>query len=198
MKLGFLGGSFDPVHHGHLVLAQDVFEQLELDRLIFVPSARTPLKASEPELGAAERIELLRLAIGPVPWFDVSTVEIDRGGVSYTVDTARVLRERYPDDTLYWIIGQDQAAQLVRWHRIDELAGLVSFAWARRPGTAMTSKPLPGVSLHPVEMHQWDISSTEIRERVRSGRSVHFLTPPAVVRRIREAGCYGSGEFVKD
>lgn len=192
MKLGFLGGSFDPVHHGHLLAAQDALEALGLEKVVFIPSARTPLKAGRPELSAEGRLELLALALEGVPYFEASTMEVDRGGVSYTVETARSLRERYPRSELYWIIGADQARGLRQWHRIEELAGLLAFACVGRPGSEEPGPELAveGLRVCPVESHLCDISSSDIRERLRSGRPIHFLTPSRVVERITEKGWY--------
>ncbi len=198
MKLGFLGGSFDPVHHGHLLAAQDVMEGLGLDKVIFVPSAQSPLKENEPGLGAEHRLELLALALEGVARFEVSAMEIERGGVSYTVETARRLRELYPEDELYWIIGADQAAKLSQWCRIEEIARLLSFALVGRPGSRSPDSDLriAGLRMHCIEGHACDISSSELRARVRSGRSLHFFTPARVVARIVEKGWYRKNEAV--
>lgn len=192
MKLGFLGGSFDPVHHGHLLAAQDALEALGLDKVIFIPSAQAPLKANQPGLSAEHRLELLSLALEGIPYFETSTVEIDRGGVSYTVETACSLRELYPRAELYWIIGADQARCLRQWHRIDELAGLLAFACVGRPGSEVPGAELrvEGLRVCPVESHLCEISSSDIRERLRSGRPIHFLTPSRVIERITEKGWY--------
>lgn len=193
MKLGFFGGSFDPVHHGHLIAAQDAREQLGLDRVVFVPSFQSPLKAGEPGIGPGERADLLGLAIEGVSGFGLSTVEIDRGGISYTVETVRGLRAQYPEDELFWIIGQDQVALLPRWHRIEELAAAIVFAYVRRPGSGAPSSDVPGLDLRAVDSHCCDISSTDIRRRAGEGRPIHFLAPPCVVGRILEKGLYGAG-----
>ncbi len=191
MKLGFFGGSFDPIHHGHLIAAQDAREQLGLDRVIFIPSFHSPLKGAEPRIPPEDRAALLRLAIDGIPGFEVSTLEIERGGISYTVETVTELRRRHPGDRLYWILGQDQVARLPRWRRIRELAERIEFASLRRPGAADPGCPdVPGLVVHPVASHTCDISSTEIRARVRAGRSIHFLTPRSVVSRILEKKWY--------
>ncbi len=189
MKLGFFGGSFDPIHHGHLIAAQDVREQLGMERVIFVPSFRSPLKESGPGISAEERVGLLDLAVAEVPGFSVSTIEIERGGVSYTLDTVLELKKRYHADDFFWIIGADQVALLSQWSRIEDLAGEVTFAAVPRPGASWVSAPA-GVKLCPVDSHLCDISSTEIRDRVRQGRSIRFLAPPQVVSRIIERNLY--------
>ncbi len=191
MKLGLFGGSFDPIHHGHLIAAQDVLETLSLDRVIFVPSFHSPLKDMNPGLSGEERTMLVRLAVEGVPGFDVSTVEIDRGGVSYTVETVRELKRCYPSDDLYWIIGQDQVGKLSDWRGIEELAGLIGFASVKRPGVSAPGTPeVPGLRLCPVDSHACDISSTDIRKRIREGRPIHFLTPARVVSHILERKWY--------
>ena len=136
MKIGFLGGSFDPVHFGHLLAAQDAFEQHGLDRLILVPASQAPLKPADdtPRAPAADRLAMLRAAVAGDRRFEVSDFELARGGVSYTIDSARHFRGLYPQDELYWIIGGDQLPHLPLWKDIAELARLVEFIFLERPG----------------------------------------------------------------
>ena len=191
-RIGVMGGSFDPVHLGHLIAAQDAREALGLDRVLFMPAAQAPLKDSSPRVSDAARVDLLRAAVATEPAFDVSTLELERGGVSYTIDTARALRHAHPVDSLFWIIGTDQAAQLPRWREIGALGALVEFIVLARPGhTAPASADLPpGVRLHPVTAHVVEISSSEIRERIAAHRPVRWFLPAAVADRIESENLY--------
>jgi nicotinate-nucleotide adenylyltransferase len=191
MKIGFLGGSFDPIHFGHLLAAQDAFEQAGLDRLFFMPVALPPLKERDLATPDADRITMIRLAIEWDPRFDVRDDELQRGGVSYTIDTALALRDEFPDDQLFWIIGDDQARQLGSWSRIGELARLVEFIVLDRPGHEQTPAPdIPGLRMHRVVSHRVEVSSTELRERAQRGLSLHYFVPLAVTRHITERGLY--------
>ncbi len=191
-RIGVMGGSFDPVHLGHLIAAQDAREALRLDRVILMPAAQAPLKAGEPRVSDATRLALLRAAVVDTPGLEVSTLELERGGVSYTVDTARALRHAHPVDSLFWIIGADQAAQLSRWREIGVLAALVEFIALARPGYAFPpASALPaGVRLHPVTAHTVEISSSEVRSRIAAGLPVRCFLPPEVARRIESENLY--------
>lgn len=191
MKIGFLGGSFDPIHFGHLLAAQDAFEQAGLDRLFFMPVALPPLKERKLATPDADRITMIRLAIEWDPRFDVRDDELQRGGVSYTIDTALALKDEFPDDQLYWIIGDDQARQLGAWVRIGELARLVEFIVLDRPAHEQAPVPdIPGLRMHRVSSHRVEVSSTELRDRARRGLSLHYLVPLAVNRYITERRLY--------
>lgn len=191
VKIGFLGGSFDPIHFGHLLAAQDVYEQCELDRLIWVPAAQAPLKPNEVESSAEDRLAMLRLAIEGDPRFEISDFELQRGGVSFTIDTVRHFRALHPQAQLYWIIGGDQVPQLRRWQEITELVSLVEFAAIERPGFAGGTTPnIPGLRLRWCQGHLLGISSTELRSRARSGLSLSYFTPHNVIVYIREMSLY--------
>ena len=191
MKIGFLGGSFDPIHFGHLLAAQDAFEQTGLDKLFFMPVAMPPLKERKLVTPDADRITMIRLAIEWDARFDVRDDELQRGGVSYTIDTALALRGEFPNDKIFWIIGDDQARQLGSWLRIGELAQLVEFIVLDRPGHEPAAVPaIPGLQVHRVASHRVEVSSTELRERVRLGLSLHYFVPLAVNRHITECGLY--------
>src|SRR5205823_6244302 len=127
VKIGFLGGSFDPVHFGHLLAAQDAYEQYHLDRLVLVPAAQAPLKPNDVQSSSEDRLAMLRAAIEWDKRFEISDVELRRGGVSFTIDSARYFRQLYPKDELYWIIGGDQLPKLHLWRNVTELAQLVEF-----------------------------------------------------------------------
>ncbi|MGE9296015.1 MAG: nicotinate-nucleotide adenylyltransferase [Puniceicoccales bacterium] len=192
MRIGYFGGSFDPVHLGHLLLAQDALERAQLDRIVFVPAAQAPLKKNGPP-GASpkQRIAMLEAAIAGRPEFSAARDEIKRGGVSYTVDTIRALRKQHPGDDLYWIIGGDQAAQLADWRSIDEICRLATFLCLQRPGFDKIHPPgIPINALEWISGRQMDLSSTEIRERAANGKSLEFFLPPAVANYINNHSLY--------
>jgi nicotinate-nucleotide adenylyltransferase len=191
VKIGFLGGSFDPVHFGHLMAAQDVYEQQHLDRLILVPAAQAPLKPNDVQSRAEDRLAMLRAAVGWDHRFEISDYELKRGGVSYTVDSARHFRNLYPKDTLYWIIGGDQLPKLRLWKNIEELAALVEFIFLERPGYPVKEHPdVPGLRLHRCDGHLLGINSTELRERVRKGLALDYFVPHKAIVYIKENGLY--------
>ena len=188
-RIGIYGGTFDPVHHGHLILARDAVEQLGLARLIFVPAARSPHKLDRaPGAPGGVRLEMLRAAVaGEREIFEVDPCELGRAGPSYTVDTVHALHARLPDAELHYLIGADNIPELHTWHRIDELRTLVRFVVFHRhvpdaPGPAAESLPTLGRVL--------DLSSTEIRNRVASGRSIRYLVPETVAAVIEAHGLY--------
>lgn len=192
MRIGLFGGSFDPVHWGHLLHAQDVMEQASLDRLVFVPAAQAPLKSTgDPGANAKQRLQMLELSIEQRVEFSVLSDELDRGGVSYTVDTIRRLKERWPEDDLFWLVGADQVGQLDQWREIESLLSMVTFLCMRRPGyPAEAPSSIPGSALQWVSGRELEISSTEIRERVKAGKPIDFFLPPVVVSFIRENHLY--------
>ena len=191
MKIGLMGGSFDPVHFGHLVAAQDAVEQHGLDRLIFVPAAQAPLKSHDTVTSGEDRLAMLRTAVDWDHRFEVSDYEIRRGGISYTVDSAEHFRTQFPADELYWIIGGDQLPNLRQWRNIERLAGLVDFIFLERPGHPAKATPeVPGLRLHRCDGHLVEISSTELRERVRRGRSLDYFVPHKAIVYIKEKGLY--------
>lgn len=190
MKIGILGGSFDPIHFGHLLAAQDAYEQAGLDRLIFMPVALPPLKEARLATPDADRIEMIRLAIQWDQRFEVRDDELQRGGVSYTIETAAALRAEFSGDRLFWIIGGDQAPRLGSWERIEELAGMVEFIVLDRPGHAGAAPEIPGLRLHRIASHRVEVSSTELRERARRGLSLHYFVPLAVNRYVAERRLY--------
>jgi nicotinate-nucleotide adenylyltransferase len=201
MKVGVMGGSFDPVHNGHLGVARAVAARLGLGRVLFVPAARAPLRDAETRAPGARRVEMLRLAIkeagdGAGPEMDVSEIELQRGGVSYTADTLRALRAERPADEFTWIVGADQLARLGQWREPGELARLASWAAYARPGYewgAAVAPEIPGLRVHrvePVGGAVWDVSSSEVRARLARGDDVAGLVPDKVIEYIRETGLY--------
>jgi nicotinate-nucleotide adenylyltransferase len=198
-RIGIFGGSFDPVHIGHLIIAQDAVEQLELERLIFVPAAVSPLKQDRVPLEGRHRIEMLRRATAANLRFEVSDIELMRGGVSYTIDTVRQIKADHPGAELFFIIGLDSMKELHCWHCSDELlktCTVVPFGRGGRcPGKiAMESglskdwkKELLG---RLIQVHQIEVSASEIRMRVAEGLSIQTLVPPEVEMYIAEHNLY--------
>lgn len=179
------------MHFGHLMAAQDVYEQQKLDRLILVPAAQAPLKPSEVKSPADDRLAMLRAAVEWDRRFEVSDFELRRGGVSYTIDSARHFRKLYPHDDLYWIIGGDQLPKLHLWKDIVELAQIVEFIFLERPGFPVKAQPnIPGLRLHRCDGHLLAISSTELRERVKHEHSLDYFVPHKAIVYIREKGLY--------
>jgi len=183
MRLGLYGGTFDPVHLGHLLVAQAALEELELDRLVFIPAAQSPFKPGTTPASATARSRMLRMALAGRTEFAVDELEIHRGGVSYSIDTAREFQRRHPGAELLWLIGADHVATLPQWRDAALLADLVEFVVIPRPGE--TLNPLP----HPFRLRQlkgWPlkVSSSEIRERIGAGKPCHVLLPPGVAEVI--------------
>jgi len=188
-RLGLFGGSFDPVHLGHLLVAQAAREELSLDRLFFIPAAQSPFKPDQPPAAPLERLRLLRLALAGKTWCELDDQEIRRGGVSYTVDTARDYQRRFPGAQLYYLIGGDHVAQLPKWRDAADLARFVEFVVIPRPGQAET--PLPSPFRGPcLKGFPLGVSSSQIRARVKAGRPIDHLVPAAVAEAIRNNGLY--------
>jgi nicotinate-nucleotide adenylyltransferase len=193
VKIGFLGGSFDPVHFGHLLAAQDAYEQYQLDRLILVPAAQAPLKPNDAQSSADDRLAMVRAATEWDHRFEVSDIELRRGGISYTIDSARHFRAQFPHDTLYWIIGGDQLPKLHLWKDIGELASIVEFIFLERPGFPLKASPdIPGLRLHRCDGHLLAISSTELRDRTRRGLSLDYFVPHKAIVYIQQHDLYRS------
>lgn len=189
LRLGIFGGSFDPVHNAHLLVAQAAIEELELDRLLFVPAAQSPFKPDSQPAPANERLRLLRLALAGRPDFVIDDREIRRGGVSYTIDTVRDLRTRYPDAEMFCLVGADHVASLPKWKEADELARLIQFVAIPRPGSSGSTWPAPfrGVELKGFPL---GVSSSEIRARVRAGKRIDLLVPATVAEAIANNRLY--------
>ena len=177
-RIGIYGGTFDPVHTGHLILARDAVELLGLARLIFVPAAISPHKLGRaPGASGADRLAMLQAAVADEPAFEVDALELDRPGPSYTFDTVAVLQARRPDARWHYLIGADNVPDLSTWHRVDELRARVQFVVFHRH--ALTP-PAPETEDLPTLRRVVDLSSTEIRNRVASGRSIRYLVPESV------------------
>jgi nicotinate-nucleotide adenylyltransferase len=201
MNLGVLGGTFDPPHIGHLMLAEEARLALSLGRVLFVP-AGDPWRKVGRELSPPEhRLAMVRLAVGADPNYAVSTLEIEREGPSYTVETLTALHEQLPADSeLFFIVGQDSLADLPNWRQPQRIISLARLAVAARAAWESAQadaleKEVPGISQRLVwlDMPRIDISSTAVRERVRQGQSIRYWVPPPVEEYIRQHGLYLGG-----
>lgn len=202
MRLGIYGGTFDPVHYGHLLLAESCREQCRLDRVWFMPAAVPPHKQGVTVSDAAVRIELLQLAIGGHEAFAVSTLEIDRGGVSFTIDTLAAIHEREPGAELFLLMGADTLEDLPNWREPRRVLELATPAVVHRAGgagprfeaiaTFVAPERLAAIKASQVEMPAIGLSSTEIRRRVAEGRSIRYMTPRAVEMGIATRRLYSS------
>lgn len=191
-RVGILGGSFDPPHVGHLAMARAAREQLALDAVHVVPAAQAPLRDGAPRASAADRILLLRLAFDPFPWAVVDDREVRRGGVSYSVDTARELAAEHPSDTLYWILGADQLARLHLWRDAADLCRLVRLAVLAREGHpgAVDGSLASVARVERLLVPEVPVSSTDVRRALAEGRPVGMALPPAVADCIQARNLY--------
>jgi nicotinate-nucleotide adenylyltransferase len=196
-RLGILGGTFDPIHHGHLVAAEEASYQLALDRVLFVPAGAPPHKPARPISPASHRLRMVELAIAGKPHFAVSRVDIDRPAPSYTVDTLKLLRAEWGRETRFFFIeGNDSLSDMVNWYQPQRLIELCELAVVRRPGSEIDlpalEKRLPGLTerVHWVQIPLLEISSTDLRARIRAGRSISYLVPREVEAYIQEHGLY--------
>jgi nicotinate-nucleotide adenylyltransferase len=206
LRLGILGGTFNPIHYGHLAAAEEVRNRLKLDRILFIPSSLPPHKLEEDVPSAVQRMDMVRLATGDNPSFEPSDIEIKRGGRSYTIDTIEALRRVYPDTELYFITGLDSFLEIQTWHEWDRILTLCGFVVLSRPGYRFadlakidfmrsTAKELDGLdrgdlrqamvrsgvfTVYLETIPLYDISSTDIRGRVKAGDSIKYLLPDAV------------------
>ncbi|MCD6339306.1 MAG: nicotinate-nucleotide adenylyltransferase [Verrucomicrobia bacterium] len=188
-RVGLFGGSFDPVHLGHLLVARAALEEFQLDRLFFIPAFRSPFKPDRLPAPPMVRARLLRLALAGWTRCEIDLQEIRRGGVSYTIDTAREYRRRFPQAELYWIIGADHVPKLPRWREAEALARLVRFISVPRPGMVSPKAPEP-FQVNPLSGFPFAVSSSAIRARVARGEPIDLLTPPAVGEAILKMGLY--------
>jgi nicotinate-nucleotide adenylyltransferase len=188
LRLGIYGGTFDPVHTGHLLLARDAMEQLRFDAILFVPASRSPFKAQKAHATDAQRLAMLKLAVKSEPRFWLTRCELDRPAPSYAIDTALEIQEAFPRAELFWLIGGDQLASLNKWHRIADLRRLVTFAVLPR-GTGAKPRTPKGVLSLP-QPRQIDISATEIRHRVKSRLPIDYLVPAPIAAYIKRHRLY--------
>jgi nicotinate-nucleotide adenylyltransferase len=189
-RLGIMGGTFDPVHHGHLVAASEVQHRFGLDEVAFVPSGQPWQKAGTPVSPAEHRYLMTVIATASNPGFWVSRVDIDRPGPTYTIDTLRDLSGQFPGAELYFITGADALSQILSWKDADELFGLAHFIGVTRPGYDLTDAHLPQDAVSLVEVPAMTISSSVCRERVLTGRPVWYLVPDGVVQYIGKHRLY--------
>jgi nicotinate-nucleotide adenylyltransferase len=190
IRLGVMGGTFDPVHHGHLVAASEVASRFELDEVAFVPSGQPWQKASADVTHAEHRYLMTVIATASNPGFWVSRVDIDRPGPTYTTDTLRDLHAARPDAELFFITGADALQQILSWKDPDELFGLAHFVGVTRPGYPLSGAHLPADAVTMVDVPAMAISSSEVRRRVRTGRPVWYLVPDGVVQYIGKHRLY--------
>ncbi|MFC5532062.1 nicotinate-nucleotide adenylyltransferase [Cohnella yongneupensis] len=193
-KIGLMGGTFDPVHIGHLLAAVSAKEAAKLDEVWFIPTSIPPHKP-QPGTDAVTRCEMLKAALSGNPAFRLETIELEREGASYTIDTVIALQAREPDAQFYWIIGSDMINNLPHWRRVEELAERISFIGLERPDQPSNDGELPPPlrrRLLRAAMPPLGISSTDIRHRLKEGRSIRYLVPEAVHDYIQRNDLYGS------
>ncbi|MBF7094379.1 nicotinate-nucleotide adenylyltransferase [Streptococcus sp. HF-1907] len=185
-QVGILGGNFNPVHNAHLVVADQVRQQLSLDEVLLMPEFTPPHVDKKETIDEKHRLKMLELAIDDVAGLGIETIELDRKGISYTYDTMKLLTERNPDVDYYFIIGADMVDYLPKWHRIDELIQMVQFVGVQRPKyKAGTSYPVIWV-----DVPLMDISSSMVRSFIKDGRDPNYLLPKTVLDYIKEEGLY--------
>jgi nicotinate-nucleotide adenylyltransferase len=198
LRVGILGGAFNPPHVGHLVCAQEAFAQLELDRVVFVPVGRAPHRDLEGDPGPEARMEMVELAIADDARFAVSRIEMEREGPSYTADTLRELHAAAPDDELFLILGGDQAAALPEWHEPEEVLELAQVAvvertnWSRNAIGIKVGRLKGAERIRYLDMPIIQVSSSSIRRRVAAGQPIRYLVPDRVANHIGTAGLYGA------
>jgi nicotinate-nucleotide adenylyltransferase len=189
VRLGLYGGSFDPVHLGHLLVAHAAREEMQLDEVIFVPAGTSPFKTATAPAPAALRLRMLRVALAGLPWCKVSEWETRREGVSYSIDTVQALARERPNTRLLFIMGSDNVDSLGEWREAASLAQLVEFIVIPRPGIRKTAPP-PGFTVHSLSGWPLEVASSDIRARVRAGRPFEHLVPAPVAEVIRNNGLY--------
>jgi nicotinate-nucleotide adenylyltransferase len=195
MRLGIFGGSFDPPHVGHLLTAQDAYAALSLDRMLVVPAGQQPLKRGT-RTPASDRLAMTRLGFGDLTGFDVDPIEIDRGGLSYMVDTVELLRQRWPAAELHVLVGEDAAATFSQWKEPARLRSMAQVVVLRREIASAPAGSSPALASalalpwHQLATRRVDVSSTEIRARVRDGRSIRGFVTDAVAEYIVSTDLY--------
>ncbi|MFH1837784.1 MAG: nicotinate-nucleotide adenylyltransferase [Candidatus Omnitrophota bacterium] len=188
MKIGLFGGTFNPVHLGHLILAQEAWFKLGLEKVIFVPAYIPPHKELEGDISVADRLNLVRLSLEGDKRFEISTYEIDAKGTSYSIDTIKHFRGKEKYAELFFIIGSDSLETLSEWKGIEEILNLTVFVVGTRPGFGKTGPYEDKITR--VDIPRTDISSSEIRRRIREKEPIDFLLKPAAVEYIRNKGLY--------
>ncbi len=200
VRLGIMGGTFDPVHMAHLAFAEQAREGAQLDAVLFIPAGTPVFKLDRNVTPAADRLAMCKLAVASNPAFDVSSIEIDRGGLTYTADTLRQLREHYPENVTFCLItGSDTAASILKWRDSATVASMCEVVVGQRPGALLSAQDAEiikqaGFSICIVDVSALDVSSSELRARISAGKSPRYLMPDAVVDYISANGLYQSVE----
>ncbi|WP_273654243.1 nicotinate-nucleotide adenylyltransferase [Cellulomonas fimi] len=189
-RLGVMGGTFDPVHHGHLVAASEVADRFDLDEVVFVPTGQPTFKQEQDVTVAEHRYLMTVIATASNPRFTVSRVDIERPGLTYTVDTLRDLKTQRPDADLYFITGADAIEQILTWKDAEELFAMAHFVAVTRPGHTLSVDGLPADRVSIQEIPALAISSTDVRARARAGQPVWYLVPDGVVQYIAKHRLY--------
>jgi nicotinate-nucleotide adenylyltransferase len=187
-KIGILGGTFDPPHFGHLLIASEVRHSMQLSEIWFMPNQIPPHKQDEHFTDSKHRLNMIKLAIHDQAHFKIEQIELDREGPSFTYDTLRILLEQFPTYSFYFIIGADMIEYLPKWHKVEEVIELVTFVGVKRPGYKTTTK-YPVIE---VEIPQFDVSSTMLRKRLKEKENTAYLLPEDVKRYIEENHLYGT------
>ncbi|MDO4887257.1 MAG: nicotinate-nucleotide adenylyltransferase [Actinomycetaceae bacterium] len=195
-RIGIMGGTFDPIHHGHLVAASEVQSVFNLDEVVFVPTGNQPYKQDRRVTLAEHRYLMAVVATASNPRFSVSRVDIERGGMTYTVDTLRDLRKSHPDANFFFITGADVLPQILGWKEASALWSMAHFVGVTRPGHQLDTSGLPPEGITLMEIPAMAISSTDCRNRVRSGVQPWYLVPDGVVQYIAKYQLYKPGEAV--
>ncbi|MDD5634234.1 MAG: nicotinate-nucleotide adenylyltransferase [Candidatus Omnitrophica bacterium] len=189
MRIGIFGGSFNPIHIGHLILAQECWDKFRLDKVIFVPAYMPPHKELQGKVSAADRLNMVRIALEGDDRFEISTYEIDQAAVSYSIDTIKYLKGKYEkNDTFFFLTGADSAENLSKWKDIDKILELTTFIIATRPGWNEDNAYEDSVKYATIPLVE--ISSTMIRDRIKKRKPIDFLIPCKVVQYIRDKGLY--------
>ena len=189
MRIGMLGGSFDPPHVGHLLVAVDAFEALALDKLFFIPASIQPLKIGQAGAPARDRVEMVRRLVSDDPRFGVDTIEAERQGLSFSVDTVMAYATRYPDAQRFFLVGADVMQTFGYWREPDRIIRLAEVVVVQRGNEADGAEPWR-TRFRQLTTRRIDVSSTEIRARIRAGQSINGFVPPAVAAYIADAGLY--------
>ncbi len=189
-RIGIMGGTFDPIHHGHLVAASEVMNRFKLEQVVFVPTSTQPFKKERQTAAAEHRYLMTVIATASNNRFTVSRVDIDRGGLTYTYDTLRDLRESEPDVEWYFITGADALHDILNWKHSDELFESAHFVGVSRPGHRLDLQGLPADRVNAIEVPAMAISSSDCRRRVAAGEPIWYLVPDGVVQYIEKYGLY--------
>lgn len=203
-KYGIFGGSFNPIHYGHLMICEYIKEEMDLDKVIFIPTGNPPHK--EIDVSAEDRYQMVKLAIASNPYFEISDIETTRVKLSYTVDTIKELKKTYKEEKLYFLIGLDSLFQLKTWKKIKDLSREIEFVVAQRPGYLDEEnikreveflKESYGTKITLIKTPLYEISSTDLRQRIKEGKSLRYLIPEKVIDYIEESDFYKNEHWFK-